>query len=1384
MATRMTRKITPQLSSLLDMLPSTRTVDADTVVDKQGSIRFEGLNAPEIQHLTPDGLKKADWGGQFHKNLYEELWTDSEYDNTYRSGEKGYYGRDLGGMENEDGRSFANKAVFEGVATPTNAIQNELADMGAFQRAFVDEVSGDQPDDVWAQAREKINQYKKDTYVGFKTKALDERQLSNYADAYGQSFSPFFGHDVEFRRGDRGLDNKANEAFTGGGWTYGMQSIRESANNALAAMGDIAGSEDWYDAGKQRARESRAILEDLPEINNDFTHVKTIGELGEWGKTAVGVALPYILGIVSSAVAGAVVTASAPLTGTLGLAFGAALRWQAPVAWVYMGEIYGNMEGGMDQTNAGIALAGGVGMALLDKVGLKGIFKASQMVKADALEQVALAYSKKNAIPIGEARVFVNSKAGIITAQVVKDLEMIAALQMSKALLAKSTTKGVLTGATLEGVTEMGQETISYQGGRYGTDEDIRKPFNMDEYKRIMANAAAGGIFLGGAIRGTSTAVSEIGGFKSIQRTFATNQKTDPNWMSGTLEDNMDEALDYTPDTKPVKNEPPPESPEYGSPEYYNSGAGAPNAESTTVIEEMKEEVALGSKMEKSKWRGGLKSFYTAVKEFPKKFTQRNPAYWNDKVLNNPNISKEAKEAFMILQTMTGGGKLASQQGIDIGEKKRILTAGLMAETRMIQSRLYKFLGVGLQVNQNLYSGITKEEANNFFVDYLEQRRQGKAPKQTDSRFQPYINELEKLSADIGGQEINSNGITDRLYLSVNGLLRGAGPGKKPFWFQDSRRLKKDVVVANKEEFVSTLESNGWTSEQANDFYDMLENGPAGYDISQVAELGFMNFPAKSLKSAKGVLEDVFGKGSKFLENDPFQRIMENTQEQINYAVDRRYLGKDGENVAKLFKIMKEGMGESWDPRIASTITDVIAASRGDYRRLKSKRAERMIGHITFFNTFGHLDLSALASAPEAAIVLLGATKDKKIMPLIEQGVREMSYKMRMDVERNWSYINPKSGVTQEEYTRNLIDFYRYGYDTGAHGAIGQVGIDEAVYKSSKIKEAIMKAFFTVNLLKVYTDATRVARLSLANDAIFGDLEIISMFPEGSKGRNSGLYVDAFERMRELNIDPDRAAADYRKLVGWSKDRLGAGASSTALYEEMIARDPDFMETMDIARMSWVDNAIAHPTAMNRPVWYSNPAYRIFTQYNGFMSVFTASILPKIWRRIRRADPSARYNAVAVATSMIALGFLNQMLKDEWRYDGAPSWITPKGYIQRGITSSGLVGTPERILSLFSPLYDMDKKWNESRMDNILRRATQGGTDLLGPSWAHGEQLTKIILNGLKGDTSRRNFYLTKEIPFLGKLSSFKEYNLGVNDSGITLSDALNNSTPRFGYPL
>ena len=52
------------------------------------------------------------------------------------------------------------------------------------------------------------------------------------------------------------------------------------------------------------------------------------------------------------------------------------------------------------------------------------------------------------------------------------------------------------------------------------------------------------------------------------------------------------------------------------------------------------------------------------------------------------------------------------------------------------------------------------------------------------------------------------------------------------------------------------------------------------------------------------------------------------------------------------------------------------------------------------------------------------------------------------------------------------------------------------------------------------------SRLAIANDAIFTDLEIINGFYEVGK-TNSNYANDAYERLRELNIDPVKTAKLY-----------------------------------------------------------------------------------------------------------------------------------------------------------------------------------------------------------------------------------------------------------------
>ncbi len=1361
-------------------------IDADTVVDEQGPVRFENLNAPEVQHLDPlVGISIGDSGGQFYADLYDRLADEADFNEVYRTGEEGYYGRDLGGKKNpETDQKFSNKLFFEGLARPSNAEQQELFDMGVFARAFGEE-TGEAEESIWSRARKEQEEFNKDRLGGFKILALNEAQKAEYDAFYGESYSPFIGHDVQYRHDDRDLHNVANSNFRTG-WSVGWGSIKESAAQGLSVLGDIVGSEKLYAAGQENAAFIAYENAQLPHFVNDITTIENVGDFGDWVAGITGVALPYMLGIIGTVAAGSVVAGTAPIWGTAGgiaALFGGTAIASAPWVWIYSGETYGNMQGNMDQKNAGIALTSGAFMTLMDRLGLKGLMKASTGLKQDALEQLSKVYAKEKDVALDVARRKVGAELGQLKLDVVKDIGTIATLQMSKSVLAKNIGQRTAFGMAVEGGTEFLQESSAFFAGHLGTDKEVRDEMNWDEYKRIATNATAGGIILGGGIAGTTSTYTNLSGFSRIKRDLAP-VKEDSDYQGGTLDQHYNYFLDdpepdFVGPMLPVDG---PQKPLFVGPKQPSETSGSQSWVNRDVQGEAEQTYNDGAKEDLSKTRGGTKSVWQNLKEFPGRFVSKYGQFWKKRIFKIAEEiggieGAEIKRLFATISSVAAQSNTSFMQALDLGGMKRQLYQKYVFELDELQARLNTLLGVGI-------GGKTSEEATQIFMDYIEAKRTG---KEINPAYKNLEAQLELLRTEIGGQVDGTLGVTDRFYKDIMALLaneQGVTHGYKPFWFQDSARLNMQEVLSDKDGFVNKLVDYGWSKNDAEGFYDYLESGPMGYDKSQVRELGFKNYPSKSLKQSKDVLYDVFGRDSKFLNNDPFQRAKENFQEQTNYAIDRRYLGKDGEKIKKLLLMLKDKMGDRWDNRIMTHFLDSIAASRGDYRRMSNKQIERTIGHITFFNTFAHLDLSALASLPESALVLMGATRDKRLMELFQTGVNDFAKKNLIESGHAWSYINPKSGVTRQEYTRNLADFYRYGYGTSTHGAIGQVGIDDAVYKASKIKEFAMKTFFTANLLKLYTDTTRVARLSLANDAIFGDLEIVAMFPRGSKGRESGLFHDAFERLRELNIDPDRVAEKYSRVIGVARAMLNEGgdlSQTQQLYENILVLDQefgdgDFLNDMDIARMMWVDNAIAHPEAMNRPIWYSNPYYRLFTQYNGFMSVFTATILPKIWKRVKGQDPTAKYSTVAIGATMIMFAFLSQAMKDEWRYGGRPGWLTEKGYYQRGVASSGLLGTPERIFGAISPIYDDSKKPWESTPSFVMGRAGHAIEELLGPTYAHGEQIAKMFLAHLEGDLDRRNMYLNREIPFLGKNKDFKEWNLGRGD--VDLETALNRTLP------
>jgi hypothetical protein len=117
-----------------------------------------------------------------------------------------------------------------------------------------------------------------------------------------------------------------------------------------------------------------------------------------------------------------------------------------------------------------------------------------------------------------------------------------------------------------------------------------------------------------------------------------------------------------------------------------------------------------------------------------------------------------------------------------------------------------------------------------------------------------------------------------------------------------------------------------------------------------------------------------------------------------------------------------------------------------------------------------------------------------------------------------------------------------------------------------------------------------------------------------------------------------------------------------------------------------------------------------------------------------------------MAATMIMFGFLGQDLKDEWKFkDGYNPWIEDTAEIQRGLVSSGLLGTPGELVNIIHPIYDFN------------RDAIDFANEFAGPFTGTLANSAKLIESVVGGDGARAAYYGKKFTPLVGRWKGFNE---------------------------
>ncbi len=1338
--------------------------DGDTWVDiKSGEVyRGKGFDTAETHHegTEEDPIKAPGTArGYQQTQIVGDIINDQGFDQQRRAG-TGFYGRTLGEVYNpETNTSLSRKLHSEGLVD-LNSYTGKDDQEAYWEGSLMRDVLGE-GDGYWDSARAELaagtaGDYipgaKGDYYIPKQT-ALDEAQVAQ---------TPWLYNDVMYRLDDRTMNNQAKSAFSSA-WEAGWNNIYGSIQGAKASLGDAINNEEMYQNGMMGVEEYEYLNSQLPEYVNDISNVRNIEDAGRYMSGMMGQALPYMLGIAASAGAGRFVPGSKSMLFGSSVSRGAAIG-AAPPAVVYAGEVYGNMKGGMEDRNAAAAMSAGLVMGILDRVGLHQMMKTSSLLKQDGLEKIAIELQKKQGLTASQATKIVKDASFNVNREVLEHYGEVVQIELNKGIFAKEFGTSFLKGSISEGVTEGLQETTGYAASVAGS----KKEWEQADYERILMNAVTGGALLGGTLGSTMGTAKGYGSFKALQRKFS--QSTDDVTKNFFGDGNNIEQLSA------LYEEQGKDSQKFMAmtPEEINDALVNAKGKDSSVRQsdtdaqaESAADKAEGDKLNTTKHKG----VFQTIKELPGRMVQKGGSRLLQKYIDSDAISDEAKYILAVLTDTFAPSNKSHMPGMHLAKTKAVLMHTQLSNVEMARSEFIRVFNT--RKGGKAYDAKVKD-----FEGWLREKDDGKNNGPMHKKYRYMNAELEVLAGRI-------DAATDTLWNTHKSLVDEVRDPIKGYFYK-SAVLNPVQVRKSKELFVQTL-VDGWRSKgkdgkpgefnkltraQAHTLWEDVVRGPDGYQAKDLADTGFKNFKSDTLKNVSLNLKDSQVMRDSFLEKDHFEKLKSNIMSVVNHDMDVKVMGRNGIKLDRLLIRLKNEMGDNWDPRINSLIKDSIAASRGDYKKIQNKFLASIQGHLTFIGTVTQLDTSMLASIPEIGLLLFRAPKEHGVIGLIQNASADLGRHYKRSLVESAQHIKSGLGLDMDEYTQNQLDFYNFGYDSAKHGVMGHMDIGQEIDHMSKFKSAMLQTFFTLNLLKAFTDGTRVAKLSMAQDAIVHDLEIVHQYLDGG----SNYAADAYERLRELNVDPVTLASAYKIAARRAKESVKGDHSTANVYKEIaklasnIKVDPTVLaetkenfngnaeaainpmkyvlDNLQVARNSYVDNALANPTAVDRPLWYSNPHFRLMTQYKGFLSTFTSHILPRIWRAAKHGNPEAKYQAVAMASTVIMFGFLGQDLKDEWKYEtGINPWIDTGGKVQRGVMASGLLGTPGELINIVNPIYDFN------------RDAVDLASEFLGPFTSTLTKGYNIVDSLIDGDTNRAAYYGKSNVPIVGRNWRFNERN-------------------------
>jgi len=432
-------------------------------------------------------------------------------------------------------------------------------------------------------------------------------------------------------------------------------------------------------------------------------------------------------------------------------------------------------------------------------------------------------------------------------------------------------------------------------------------------------------------------------------------------------------------------------------------------------------------------------------------------------------------------------------------------------------------------------------------------------------------------------------------------------------------------------------------------------------------------------------IENTFGKmegASAFLDNNIFNNIINNASKFANKSVYDKYIGEGGSKLANVLDLARQNNEITADEKIdlAIDLKDYLDQISGDYHRIDSKFYRTSVNNLSFLTAMTALPLAAISSLVEIGFVLFqnNPAPMQTAFIMAKASVAEMTATMNEGMT-----VLTRGIIPMREYTHRKM-LREGGYLLDSQAPAARQGAEVSPRQAGGLG-----VFFKASGLTGLTNVQRYARLAMAEDTVDHWISQ-AMTYEGTDNR---YYSEAIEQLGNLGVNPDLIIETRKKYEALKKQGDAEGDAAA----QKLMDDTVYKQQLEYAKFKFVDMAVAMPQIGNRPKFYSDPRYKLFTQFQGYISTATANLLPIMYNNLGGKEklPMARVNALKTLASLIAISMLAQALKDSAKTAFADDeakerkedYLNDWQKFLRGIYGSGAIGVLERPIDFVLPLY-------------------------------------------------------------------------------------------------